>query len=140
MDILSIFIINRIMIPRLQKRQYRSAIINMSSCTGCYLSSRLGVYCSAKKSVDVYSRILSIDNSNKIDVISVRPFGVATRMMQMKKGNFIVNPRECVSGVLADMAGGESTTWSHWSHKLASSLAFAPLNEEEVFTVYKKRW
>ncbi len=142
-DLLTIFIINRILVPRLREREHnRSAIINMSSSTGCYLSSFLGVYSSVKKSVDIYSRILSLDNSDKIDVISVRPFGVGTGMLRMKKGNviFIVNPRECVSGVLADLLGGETTTWSHLSHKMGSSLVYASLNEEQAFVTYEKAW
>lgn len=94
------------MVPRLKARAHRSAIINMASCTGVYLSHRIGVYSSAKKTVDIYSRILALDNKDKIDVLSARPFGVATRMMKMKKGPFMVTPRQCVVSIISDLLGG----------------------------------
>jgi short-subunit dehydrogenase len=112
-DLLAIFVINRFMVPRLRARAHRSAIINMASCTGVYLSHRIGVYSSGKKTVDIYSRILAIENKDKIDVLSARPFGVATRMMKMKKGPFMVTPRQCVVSIIADLLGGQTTTFSH---------------------------
>lgn len=57
-DLEAIFEINRILIPRLRIRTERSAIFNIASCTGVYLSARLGVYSPTKRSIDVYSRIL----------------------------------------------------------------------------------
>ena len=59
-DINALFEINRIFIPKLRARDGRSAIINIASCTGFYLAPRVGVYSSGKKTVDIYSRILSI--------------------------------------------------------------------------------
>lgn len=57
-DLHSVFAINRILIPRLRAREKKSAIINLSSCTGYYLTGRLGVYSSAKLILDIYSQIL----------------------------------------------------------------------------------
>jgi len=59
-DLNSVFAINRILIPRLRARGKRSAVINISSCTGYYLTGRLGVYSSVKLVLDVYSRILEL--------------------------------------------------------------------------------
>ena len=92
-DLMAVFTINRILIPRLRARDHRSAILNLSSCTGYYLTARLGVYSSAKLIYDVYSRVLSMENEDKIDIMSLRPFGVTTKMMKMKRGPFMVSPR-----------------------------------------------
>jgi len=59
-DLLAVFLINRIAIPRMRTRNERSAIVNIASCTGVYLSPRVGVYSSTKRSIDVYSRILEV--------------------------------------------------------------------------------
>jgi short-subunit dehydrogenase len=94
--------------------------MNISSCTGVYLSSNVGVYSSTKKSLDIYTRILQKENEDKIDVISVRPFGVTTKMMKMKKGPFMITPIECAKSSLSDMLAGEKTSFSGLKHKLSS--------------------
>jgi short-subunit dehydrogenase involved in D-alanine esterification of teichoic acids len=58
-DLWAVVTLNRVLLPKLRERKCRSAILNISSCTGVYLSGHLGVYSSCKKSLDVYSRILS---------------------------------------------------------------------------------
>ncbi len=117
-------VLNRILIPHLRARNNRSAIMNVSSCTGRYLSPRVGVYSSAKKSIDIYSRILRLENNDKIDVISVRPFGVTTKMMKMKKGPLMITPRECALTSLADMLAGHDITFSHFKHKVSSLMFY----------------
>lgn len=92
-DLLAVFLINRILVPRMRTRTERSAILNIASCTGVYLSPRVGVYSSTKRTLDVYSRIMNLENDDKIDILSVRPFGVSTKMMKMKKGPFMITPR-----------------------------------------------
>lgn len=57
-DLLALFVINRILVPKMRTRTERSAILNIASCTGVFLSSRLGVYSSTKRTLDIYSRIL----------------------------------------------------------------------------------
>lgn len=77
--------INRALIPKLRGRKERSAIINTASCTGYYISHYVGAYSSSKLMTDIYSRTLSIENRDKIDVICSRPFGVSTGMLKMRK-------------------------------------------------------
>lgn len=45
-------------------RKEYSAILNISSCCGVFLSPRVGVYSMTKKALDVYSRILQAENDN----------------------------------------------------------------------------
>ena len=95
--------INRTMVPKLRKlalqhglNKQRSAIINLSSGTGVFYSPIIGAYSAGKHAVDIYSRTLSVENSDFIDVISVRPFGVITNMMHMRKQERMITPKQCV--------------------------------------------
>lgn len=86
--------VNSALLPILRKRKnHRSAILNLSSCTGVFISQGNGTYTASKMMQDIYSRTLSIENRDKIDIISVRPFGVRTPMMGMKKGKFMISPK-----------------------------------------------
>ena len=77
--------INKILVPKLRQRNKRSAIINMSSATGYYFSHFIGAYSSIKYALDIYTRTLATENKDKIDILSVRPFGVSTGMLKMRK-------------------------------------------------------
>lgn len=79
------YLLTQHFLPKMRLRTNRSAIINLSSATGVYFSHNVGAYSSIKHAVDIYSRTLSIENRDKIDVLSVRPFGVSTGMMKMRK-------------------------------------------------------
>lgn len=125
-DLLAVFLVNRVLIPKMRTRTERSAVVNIASCTGVYLSPRVGVYSSTKRSVDIYSRILDLENKDKIDILSVRPFGVTTAMMQMKKGPYMLTPRQCAISSIADLLAGEKQTFSGLKHKM-SSVAFQHL-------------
>lgn len=102
--------------------------MNVSSCTGVFLSGRLGVYSSTKRSLDIYSQILDLEHRDKIDIISLRPFGVTTKMMKMKKGPLMITPRECAKSALIEMVDGHITSFGHSKHKL-SRTAFEWLSE-----------
>jgi short-subunit dehydrogenase len=111
----------------------------MSSCTGVFLSPFLGIYSSVKHSLDCYSRTLYLENSDRVDVLSVRPFGVATKMMDMKKGAYMISPKQCVISTLADLLAGESVTFTHLDHCLSGTV-FTTLSEEEAFKMFETFW
>ena len=106
----------------------RSAILNVTSATGYLLAGRVGVYSSVKLTLDYYSRILDLENRDKIDIVSLRALGVTTKMMKMKKGPFMVTPRDFAKSSLVDLIAGEKATFGHPRHKLMNSLVFANLN------------
>lgn len=54
------YLITQKLLPKLRTRKHRSAIINMSSITGAFLSQNVGTYSSIKHAFDIYSRTLSI--------------------------------------------------------------------------------
>lgn len=62
-----------------------------------------------------------------MDVLSVTPFGVTTKMMKMKKGPFMITPRQCATASLADLLAGQKQTFTHMKHKI-SNTAFHLLN------------
>ena len=79
--------INKIFISRFKQRVNRSAIVNLSSCTGIYPSPRVGLYSFTKVYLDVFSRIITKECLDLgVDVLTYRPFGVSTPMMGMRKG------------------------------------------------------
>ncbi len=59
-----------------------------------------------KKIFDIYTQYLQKQHHDKIDIISVRPFGVITPMMKMKKGEFMITPNDCVKSTIADCLAG----------------------------------
>lgn len=51
--------ISKIFIPRFKQRAAKSAFINMSSCSGFFVCSRLGLYSATKTLFDVFSRTIA---------------------------------------------------------------------------------
>jgi short-subunit dehydrogenase len=96
--------INAAMLPILRNRkQHRSAILNLSSGLADFIAHGNGTYSASKVIQDIYSRTLAIENRDRIDVLSVKPFGVTSGMMSMSKGKFMISPKECVLSTLADL-------------------------------------
>lgn len=81
------------------------------------LSQGNGLYSASKKIIDIYSRTMAIENRDKIDILSVRPFGVRTPMMSNSKGKFMITAKDCVVSSLADL-GKTDTTWTGFMHKV----------------------
>jgi hypothetical protein len=74
-----------------------------------------------------------------MDVLTVRPFSVTTKMMKMKKGPASITPRECVLSSLADLLAGNKQTFSGFRHKLSAAL-FQDLSEEKKFELFHYFW
>ena len=51
------------MVPYFKKRKNRSAIINVTSCLGIYVSHNAGNYSLLKHLIDIYSRTMALENS-----------------------------------------------------------------------------
>jgi short-subunit dehydrogenase len=81
----------------------------MSSGTGVHFSHNLGTYSSIKYLVDIYSRTLSREHHDKIDIMSVRPFAVKTSMLKMKARGACITPKQCVVGALRDLGYGDAS-------------------------------
>lgn len=102
------------------------------------MSHRVGTYSSIKYLVDIYSRTIAKENRDKIDVLSVRPFGVKTAMLKMKTNETFITPKKCAVGVLKDL-GHEDCSFSGFSHKIMGAF-FESLSEKERLEVYEDAW
>lgn len=122
------YYINQGLIPNLRKRKNRSAIINIASGTGIHLSHNVGVYGTIKCFFDLYSRTLSLQNNDKIDILSLRPFGVTTNMMRMKKMQRMITPKQCAIASLTEL-GKTDATFGGFPHKILSSY-FGSLTDQ----------
>ena len=110
--------------------------MNISSCSGVFICHGGGTYSPSKVMLDIYSRTMSIENRDKVDVISVRPFGVKTPMMDMKKGVYMITPQDCVVSSLADL-GVADVTWTGFKHKVQASF-FEQFTEEQTLEIFDK--
>lgn len=109
------------MIPILRARTERSALLNITSCGGVFICHGIGTYPFSKVMLDIYTQTIAHENRDKIDVLSVRPFGVKTPMMGMKKGKQMITPKDCAISSLADL-GKSDATWTGFKHKLQGSF------------------
>jgi hypothetical protein len=75
-----------------------------------------------KKIIDVYTRTLEKELGDKMDVVTVRPFGVTTKMMKMKKGPFMITPMECAKSTIADTLAGDKITYTGAKHKMSNGF------------------
>lgn len=110
--------ITKKLIPLLLKRQKRSAIINMASFAAQF---PFGIYAATKVFDDYFSRGLNYQFEQKIDVISVRPRWVTSKMTSNNQAFYCVTPRNCIKWVLKAL-GHQPFTNGHWNHRFQSWL------------------
>jgi len=111
----------KVLIPFLKNREHRSAIINMASAAALAPKPGMAIYAATKAFNDFLSRALSVEFKDQIDVISVRPKRVSTKMTKNVENQqedwHWVQPDEVVEQVLVDL-GHEQVTMGHWKHEL----------------------
>ena len=72
--------------------------------------------------INVYSDYLRKENSDKIDVLTVMPFGVTTPMMRMTKNFATITPDVCAKSVISDLLGGHLITFGGLPHKFFGKI------------------
>jgi short-subunit dehydrogenase len=87
-------------IPRMLKREKRSAIINLSSVAGTYPLPYISVYSATKALNDFFSQALEMEYSYKIDILSVKPLYVESNLSKMTKSCTVASRNECASASL----------------------------------------
>lgn len=87
---------------------------------------------------DIYSRTLSAENKDKMDIISCCPFGVTTKMLNYRKGPLIISAEDCVRSTLGDL-GNSDFTYTGFKHKLAARN-LEMIKEERQQKFYGKAW
>lgn len=78
--------------------------------------------------INVYSEFLRKENGDKIDVMTVMPFGVTTPMMRMTKNYATITPDVCAKAMISDLLGGNLVTHGGLPHKFFGNI-FENLSE-----------
>jgi len=125
----------KLLLGRLKERNNRSAIINLSSVVGTYPLTYFSQYGSAKAFNHFLSKGIEYEESNKIDIMSVKPFYVTSPLsgLSVSNGFDIVTPAQCVNGSL-DCLGYENETCGYLSHQLLSNMYYLRFFVSENFT------
>jgi len=114
-------ILSKRLIPFMQIRKNRSAIINVASMAGYFVSPYYNVYGGSKAFNDFFSRALA-EEYPQLDIISLRPSEVSTQMTFRRPTDFFtISADECVEGCLKDV-GNERVTFGSWRHNLQAIL------------------
>ena len=120
------------LIPSFLNRKNKSAIINVSSGASVRTVPYFNIYSAVKAFEDVFSRSLSMEYSNKIDIISLRALGVNTTGINkitskihkyFLRNPTVINIRECASGCLSKL-GYEDLTYGHYRHFYTTYIFF----------------
>lgn len=109
----------REMIPhfqaRLKERGLKSGIVNITSVAGLFPLPYMGIYGSTKALQDHFTRSLKIEYP-EIDIMSVRPHFVSTKMTSHKEIAFdTISAEDCAEGSLRDLSR-YGTTGAHFLH------------------------
>ncbi len=95
-------------------------IINVASLCAELPISYYSVYSAAKIYVDRLTRTCAIDYP-EIDLISLRPSEVFTRMAAFKKDIFTIQPHQCTEALLDDV-GYQTVSHGHTTHAIKAWL------------------
>jgi short-subunit dehydrogenase len=101
------------LLPKLLNRPKKSGIINISS-TFIYIPMySMALYCASKAYNDVFSRSLSTNHKDKLDIVSIRPAIVTTAASGFFKDFSSVSPELCARGSLKAL-GVTNVSNGHW--------------------------
>lgn len=112
-------IFNRLLVPKLQSRNLRSGIIDLSSITSLFPLPGKEIYAASKS----YNRFLTcglsmLKSSDKVDFLCLKPGFVTTPLTDFRKEDFITcNTEECVVGALKAL-GQKRETYGATKHIL----------------------
>lgn len=121
-NIYPVSLLSRILIPKMLTRNKKSLIINLASISAKFSAPFLGIYSASKSFNDVFAKSLAIEFEGRIDVMSLKPNYVSTKMTNKKKvGGLVITPKECADACLRD-AGLVVETAGSWKHDVLEWL------------------
>jgi hypothetical protein len=82
---------------------------------------------------------LKQEHGDKIDVMTVMPFGVTTPMMRMIKDPATITPENCAKSVIGDLIGGNLYTHGGMRHKMFGNI-FENMTEEQGAKRFESFW
>lgn len=107
--------LTRNLVPRMLKREKRSAVIFTTAFCAGYPHPGLATYAGTKRFNDHFARSLAYENPHKIDFLSFKPSLVKTGMNTFKVSFAVLSPRQAVNGIL-DKLGYEISSEGSWHH------------------------
>lgn len=108
-------------IPHMLKRERRSAIINVSSFAAEQPSPYVSNYSATKSFVDSFSRALSLEYSDHIDVLSFRPMLVESNMSKQQASLTVATRNQAAKSAIRSL-GLDYETNGYWMHRLTSYI------------------
>ena len=77
------------------------------------------IYSGTKGFNDLFSRGLSLEVQDKVDMMCLRPGGVQSNITRIKTGGGIILPRQCAKNTLEKL-GYDQVTYGNWQHALGA--------------------
>eukprot|EP00808_Paulinella_micropora_P026883 g15618.t1 len=130
---LPVVALTRLLLPHLKNRgrapngsRLRGGVLNVASVFGTVPIPSCSVYSGTKALVDYFTRAVAWEceyNDAPVDVLSLRPLGVSTPMIDSPPvdGIRFVHPDQCARGALADL-GYENWTWGARGHQILGAF------------------
>lgn len=116
----------------IRPKQFKSAIISMSSLTSCH-PTRYWQLTAATKLFNIgFSCALSEEYENKIDVLAVKPGLVSTPLTGNITGFGIADVEDVVKGTLSKL-GHTSVTHGYWLHALIAPFAVTKTMQAHMY-------
>ena len=100
-------------------RKHRSAVLNVSSIGGMFPFPNNCTYSATKRFVDFVTFGLSYEVRQTVDLMTLRPGLVATKMTGAKESLVTATAKHCVQGTLDDL-GQELVTYGSIGHHVQS--------------------
>jgi len=127
MNMFSPVLLSQHIIPRLEQRYHRSAIIVVTGENANQPMPGMAVSSGAKAFLRNFAVAASLEYERKIDVMSVEPLAVKKQSLdeddRSKESIFIVESEKFARATLKQL-GHERSTSGHWIHQLQSYLSF----------------
>lgn len=109
------YLCHKIVPMLLERKQKKCAIINLSSQSVAFALKSLSVYTATKAYNDLFSRCLSEDYNNVIDILDCVPAIVSTAGTNYTKDPFSCTSEQCARWTLKALGKTKSTP-GHWTH------------------------
>lgn len=118
---LPVLILSHHFIQRFSKRQHKSAIINLSSCTGLIPASSAPLYSPSKAYIYHLTQALAAKYGQQIDFLCLMPSIVTTGMTGNLVNFMSVTPDQCTEGALNHLRR-RTWTFATWRHYIICSI------------------